>query len=221
MLTSRTVAADTGKPEVVVVGKSRDTAGRPLRVVFTGRKLTKDTSTPVGPNVRFVVDGEMKPVGFMQDSLSPDKIYAIDVIKGERALQLYGENGKYGVVTIMTKAFREKHEPGTTGAGPLYIIDGVEYTGKDALKTIKPGEIDSVHILKNEQATIRYGEKGRNGVVVIRLKKKTAYQSKITFYEKDGPMSVIADSFVTKVNGERAVITVDRSAGGWLTSRRE
>ena len=53
---------------------------------------------------------------------------------------------------------------------PLYVVDGKEMNWTDIQK-IDPAKIESMTILKNEDATKKYGEKGKNGVVVIQLKK--------------------------------------------------
>ncbi len=54
---------------------------------------------------------------------------------------------------------------------PLFILDGKEITAEQ-IKQIKPADILSVEVLKDQTATDKYGEKGKNGVVIITLKKK-------------------------------------------------
>ena len=51
---------------------------------------------------------------------------------------------------------------------PLIIIDGKESKG---LKTIAPDDIKSITILKDESATKLYGDKAKNGVLIITTKK--------------------------------------------------
>ena len=53
---------------------------------------------------------------------------------------------------------------------PLYVVDGKEMNWADIQK-IDPAKFESMTIIKNEDATKKYGEKGKNGVVVIQLKK--------------------------------------------------
>jgi bla regulator protein BlaR1 len=50
----------------------------------------------------------------------------------------------------------------------LFIIDGKEVKG---LKNIKPADIESITILKDGSARKLYGDKGKNGVIVIKTKK--------------------------------------------------
>lgn len=57
--------------------------------------------------------------------------------------------------------------------GPLYIIDGKEATKADVDK-LDPNSIESINVLKDESAKAIYGEKAKNGVVMIATKKKTA-----------------------------------------------
>ena len=47
---------------------------------------------------------------------------------------------------------------------PLYILDGVITS---TLDSITPSSIAEIYILKGEQATDKYGQKGENGVVEI------------------------------------------------------
>jgi hypothetical protein len=56
------------------------------------------------------------------------------------------------------------------GLKPLYIVDGKEASDAE-FKAIKPADIQKIDVLKNESATKVYGDKGKNGVVVITLKK--------------------------------------------------
>lgn len=77
------------------------------------------------------------------------------------SFQLYG--GKTDVNATIQMA-----TPGNVQ--PLYVVDGKEMNWTDIQK-IDPAKIESMTILKNEDATKKYGEKGKNGVVVIQLKK--------------------------------------------------
>ncbi|HEY6913844.1 MAG TPA: energy transducer TonB, partial [Paludibacter sp.] len=56
------------------------------------------------------------------------------------------------------------------GEAPLYIVDGKEVTESD-FNAIKPENIQSINVLKGESATKAYGDKGKNRVVEVKLKK--------------------------------------------------
>lgn len=53
---------------------------------------------------------------------------------------------------------------------PLYVVDGVAKDDKYDLKTLNPNDIESISVLKGASATSVYGEKGINGVIIIRTK---------------------------------------------------
>ena len=53
---------------------------------------------------------------------------------------------------------------------PLYIVDGKEVL-ESYIKAIKPEDIKEISVLKNSSATSIYGDKGKNGVVLITMKK--------------------------------------------------
>ena len=56
---------------------------------------------------------------------------------------------------------------------PLYVVNGLTFLGKDAqnmLANIEKEKIESVIVLKNEEAVALYGDKGENGAILISLK---------------------------------------------------
>lgn len=67
-------------------------------------------------------------------------------------------------------------ENGNPNNTPLYILstpDGEkELPGFD---NIKAEDIESISVLKDKSATSKYGEKGKNGVIIITLKKNSKY----------------------------------------------
>ncbi len=86
----------------------------------------------------------------------------------------------------------------TEGSEPLYIVDGVPYpsqslgnyivstvlgpVAQSPLNGINPGDIESIEVLKDADATAIYGSRGANGVVLITTKKgkvgKTSFSLK-------------------------------------------
>lgn len=69
-------------------------------------------------------------------------------------------------------------------AAPLCIIDGKEVDIK-VMKAIDPGAIFSISVLKDKAATEIYGDKGKNGVLVITLKDVSVNRSNRTFNDKN------------------------------------
>jgi TonB-dependent SusC/RagA subfamily outer membrane receptor len=51
----------------------------------------------------------------------------------------------------------------------LYVIDGTESSFGDIAK-LEPGRIESITILKDKHAAALYGEKGKNGVIIIKTR---------------------------------------------------
>lgn len=52
---------------------------------------------------------------------------------------------------------------------PLILVDGVE---RASTSDINPNQIESITVLKDKEALKQYGEKGKNGVLLITTKKK-------------------------------------------------
>lgn len=57
---------------------------------------------------------------------------------------------------------------GKEGPQPLFIVDGQPVSSMDH---IDPKDIESITVLKNESSTALYGEKGKNGVILVTTKK--------------------------------------------------
>lgn len=57
------------------------------------------------------------------------------------------------------------------GKSPLYIVDGSEVTPA-VMGALNPDKIEGITVLKDKSATELYGEKGKNGVVLITLKQE-------------------------------------------------
>ncbi|HLV24548.1 MAG TPA: DUF6146 family protein [Moheibacter sp.] len=63
---------------------------------------------------------------------------------------------------------------------PLMVVDGNIVDYDKTINEINPDEIESIKVLKNENAIEKYGEKGKNGVIEIHLKEK----ENVSFLEK-------------------------------------
>jgi TonB family protein len=121
------------------------------------------------------------------DKIHPDKIESVSVLKGETATKLYGEKGKDGVVLVTLKSGNQNSETykvmadnplkfvtaDGSGKEPLYLKDWVIVESKD-VQNLDPETIESINVLKDKSATAVYGEKGKNGVVQITMKKDKA-----------------------------------------------
>jgi TonB-linked SusC/RagA family outer membrane protein len=61
---------------------------------------------------------------------------------------------------------------------PLYVIDGVPQSN-DNFRSINPADIESVSVLKDAGATSIYGNRGANGVIIVKTK-RGGYNSKLS-----------------------------------------
>lgn len=193
--------ADTAKNKVIVVGYR---AEKKDSVLTSGEK-------EVAVSVRGI-SGEEKPLVIINgkesdyevvNALNPERIESISVIGAEKAIKIYGEKAKDGLMNIKLyseKKFKPKKiEVGSlnktrldalnsgaknwgvtfhsaTGGRPLIIIDGKEASGDDPLANISPDRIRSISVLKDKNALAAYGDKGKNGVIEVNLLVKEEYQ---------------------------------------------
>jgi len=197
-------------------GQEKATSKMPTREVAPGggggvkvggRKerppAVRDTTAPY--KVLYVLNGDKMPLGWVPDEIAEDSILSIEVVKGEQAMRLFGEKGTNGVIAITTKKYQPASardsihlfDPGNH-ATPLYILDGKEVP-VDSVNKLSPQAIENIIIYKNDEHTQAYGEKGKNGVVVITLKKDVVIVG--------APGQQVTAVF--KVNGEPWTITAD------------
>ena len=135
-------------------------------------------STEVPP--MYIIDGK-EVDSFKANDLMPDDIESMSVLKGDDAINRYGAKGKKGVIVIITKnaplelTSKPKSEIRLNSKGlgipdPIYVLDGVEIS-KSNLEKIDSDSIEKMSVLKGEKAIDKYGDKGKNGIVEIYLKK--------------------------------------------------
>jgi hypothetical protein len=158
----------------VTIHKKEETVSR---VAITSKleegKIDNSEHVPL-----YILDGKEINAAQMKD-LVTKTIKSINVLKGEKAIDKYCEKGKNGVVEI---ALKNKDEQNTAKekisikannkTTPLYYVDG-SAVSTEAFNKISPEKIESVTVLKGEQAIKKYGEKGRDGVVEVSMKKPT------------------------------------------------
>jgi TonB-dependent SusC/RagA subfamily outer membrane receptor len=83
-------------------------------------------------------------------------------------------NIRVGTATTVSPNVSIRMDNGNPENTPLYIIDG-QVIKDGELKNINPNDIESISVLKDKSATDTYGDKGKNGVIIITLKKNSKY----------------------------------------------
>jgi bla regulator protein blaR1 len=104
------------------------------------------------------------------NSVDPNSIEKVEVLKDENATKLHGDKGKDGVILITSKNDASKYTVKLTGEA-LYKIDGKEVK-KAEVDKLNPDDIQSINVLKGETAIKKYGAKAKHGVVEVTTKKK-------------------------------------------------
>ncbi|MDG3583926.1 M56 family metallopeptidase [Galbibacter pacificus] len=131
-----------------------------------------------------VLNGKIMPKDFDTKSIQPDAIESINVLKDKNASDKYDVQGKNGVIEITLKNKTQYNPYKVTGASeagtrinfkgekPLILVDGKTMPADFDLNSISPDTIKQVSVLKDENAIKQYGEKGKDGVILITTKKE-------------------------------------------------
>ncbi len=145
------------------------------------------------PKPLYVVDGIPMDDKFNIESINPEEIKEITVLKDDNAAGKYGEAGKNGVIEIATKNPQTVEIPVANGAAkimvrpadgkgyaaiPLVVIDGEPAEKDFDLNSIDPHDIESISVRKDDSAKEKYGEAAKDGVIEITLKKGDANEQK-------------------------------------------
>lgn len=147
----------------------------------------------------FVVNGVDKGTSYMNSSdLNPNDIASVTVLKDESAVALYGDKGKNGVVIITTKKdedndvkFKVKSSGSMSGKKPLIVIDGEIMDKSYEIEDIDKNNITHVKVIKNETAITKYGEKGKDGVILVTTKENDGKKVEFKLAKNDGNSSEI------------------------------
>ena len=194
---------DTTKNKVVVVGYRTE---KKDSVLTSGKKKVAISVQGIsGEGKPLVIINGKESEREVVNALNPERIESVSVIGPEKAIKIYGEKAKDGVMDI--KLYSEKKFAprkieieginktrldalnsgakswGATfrsadGGKPLVIIDGKEATGDDPLANISPDRIRSISVLKDKTALAAYGDKGKNGVIEVNLLVIEEYQAR-------------------------------------------
>ena len=126
--------------------------------------LTKSTKTKYSYLRKVMV----LPILIASVCLVSIKVNASEKI-GKNAEEIKNTNNL--LVSDTSKPANKRNVKSTPLAKPTFYLDGVKITEKE-MKAISPNDIESVNVLKGEQAIKKYPKDGKNGVVEIKLKHK-------------------------------------------------
>ncbi len=140
--------------------------------VINGKKVTEDIHGPHSENVWISKSG---------DSTKLKKIKIIEIDKdsdGEKTVIVKEIRKDDGEMEVNVEVIEGGHDKGENmmmfisedGDQPLMIVDGKEMEDR-SLEDIDPDTIETVNVYKGDKAIEKYGEKAKNGVVVIKTKK--------------------------------------------------
>ncbi|NCD70304.1 M56 family metallopeptidase [Mucilaginibacter agri] len=167
----------------VLRGDDTDANEEALRVIETSPKWEPGMQDGKTVRVKFAV-----PIDFttVEDKVTPEtdtakhkKLFFVQSFKADSK----AGNAVANVTFIrrdidtnkaVTKVIIKNDANGITNNAPLlkplYLLDGKEMPAFE-LSSIKPNDIQSINVIKNESAVRLYGAKARNGVIMITTKK--------------------------------------------------
>ena len=141
------------------IPKSKSTASKSDKITVTS-KTSLDTLVFASPS-------GSKQVKFSNVTLTTkDKQKVLDALekKANVVIEKKTENGTEKYIIVDSKA-------GKAAIKPAFYLDGVKIT-ENEMKAISPNDIESINILKGENAMKKYPKDGKSGVVEIKVKSK-------------------------------------------------
>lgn len=186
----------------------------PATIAIRGMNAFRDSIQPL-----YIIDGVRQPLGGKTlDKISPEDIVSIEVLKNESAVNIYGEEGRNGVINITTRYFSNvKVIPGMDEIGKidrslfnsvgLIVVDGkiFDENNFDEL-SLQPDNIQSITILRDKSATSLYGSRAEKGVIIIETK-----GGKGVSPYKDARLYSETDSLLISLRNYKGLIVVDET----------
>lgn len=154
---------ENGKIAFISIGNKK--VGEPGNSELVKQETPSVKHKKLPENLVYKIDDQIVS---MEDAetLNPEEIAEIQVLKGEEAIEEVGKKGQNGVLLISTKTSKKSQEiPGS----PIYILNG-EKSKKEIIDLIDTKLIQSVNVLKGESATSLYGKDAKDGAVIITTK---------------------------------------------------
>ena len=119
------------------------------------------------------------------NAIEPNDIENINVLKSifkdPSAIVLCSSKAEKGVVIITLKKSKDTSKKANLSGMevpnkdfPLVVVNDVEFSdpevGKLFMNNVSPKRVESIVVLKDKKATEKYGEKAKNGVILVTLK---------------------------------------------------
>jgi len=159
-----------------VKGKVTDQDGKPMTgvaVIIKGKNIGTITDNKGDYQIEIETDDEI--LVFSSPGMEPDEV---PVTKTEINITLKKAQEETSYKAKIQGLNVDKSENDLSqdtvikikkgnGCEPLYVVDGEI---RKNIESIQPDSIESISVLKDESATVLYGEKGKNGVILINTK---------------------------------------------------
>ncbi len=175
---------------------------------FSGKKMAR-FGLAGADNAIYILNGEKVSKNILNE-INTNLIQNVNVLKGQSAIALYGEEGKNGVIEVTTMKENQseiirtptsiivrKRTDDTIKTNTLYIVDG-KIIPQAAINTISPNNIVSMNVIKGENAAKIYGSAAKDGIVEITTKKLLSVKgyklSDSSIVVKGMPLNKEADS---------------------------
>lgn len=159
-------------------------------IVVTGYRTQSDTIKLRGNVKPLIIIDNQESTQEELNKLNPENIASISVLKDSSSTEIYGAKGKDGTILVITKQGKDNVKLNdvvvvgygsmkegtyitkklTADGDKLIIVDGKEMSEKE-LSNLDKESIQSISVLKDETAIKQYGDRGKNGVIVVVLKK--------------------------------------------------
>jgi hypothetical protein len=110
---------------------------------------------------------------FYKKNLIMKKIKPIYLVQLLLLLFVFGIQScasKKNSIIINKKVVTKKYKSNPSNKNILYLLDGKEVS-QTYIENIKPGNIESMNVIKGEKEIAKYTDKKYNGVIIIKLKK--------------------------------------------------
>lgn len=94
---------------------------------------------------------------------------------------------------------------------PLYVIDGFP-TNADSFRSLNPNDVESMEVLKDASAIAQYGNRGSNGVIVIRTKGGSFREKTVFNYRSQIGVSTLQKNKYNMANTTQ-LLAIEEMAG--------
>ncbi len=195
-----------GQASGVHINTNKGNPGSNSHIVIRGTSLISQDKEPL-----VVIDGKITSYNKLE-TISPNQIIDVSVLKKANATSIYGNRASNGVILISTKNSIQN-----ISSKPLYIVDGVAIKKENnyIIESLNKADIEKQRRYNKTEAKKKFGKIAKSGCIVI-----TTHQGNFRINNNESYAVIEENSFKRTSLSPLSTFSIDVDKASYSNIRR-